>query len=85
LGFISQTDADIIKNVIKKAHLPVELHDVFTDFDCDSAISMMMQDKKVTDGKATFILMQDIGKAFIAKNTDMQAVKNFLLEKTHKM
>jgi 3-dehydroquinate synthetase len=38
----------------------------------------MGQDKKVRDGKLTFILVRDIGQAFVARDVDPGKVRAFL-------
>ncbi|MFP3920763.1 MAG: 3-dehydroquinate synthase [Dichotomicrobium sp.] len=43
-------------------------------------ITHMMQDKKVSGGKLTFILARDIGEAFIARDVDTDNLKRLLSE-----
>jgi len=38
----------------------------------------MKQDKKAVDGKISFIMARDIGKAFILPQIDLDLVKNVL-------
>ena len=40
----------------------------------------MGQDKKVRQGKLTFILVRDIGQAFIARDVSPDAVRAFLIQ-----
>jgi 3-dehydroquinate synthase len=44
----------------------------------DELIRLMGQDKKVRDGKLTFILARDIGQAFIARDVAPGQVRDFL-------
>jgi 3-dehydroquinate synthetase len=41
-------------------------------------LALMAQDKKVKRGKLTFILMEAIGHAVIAKDVDPAKVRDFL-------
>ena len=41
----------------------------------------MAQDKKVVDGKLTFILVRGIGKAFVNRNVEQDKVREFLDKK----
>jgi len=38
----------------------------------------MSQDKKVRQGRLTFILVRDIGKAFVTRDIAPEAVRDFL-------
>jgi shikimate kinase/3-dehydroquinate synthase len=46
----------------------------------DDIVAAMGQDKKVKRGALTFILAHDIGKSFIAKNIEPEAVRAFLID-----
>lgn len=46
--------------------------------DADELLRLMGQDKKVRNGKLTFILVRDIGEAFIARDVPPEAVRTFL-------
>jgi len=39
----------------------------------------MAQDKKAEGGQLTFILARGLGDAFVAKNVDGEAVRDFLI------
>jgi 3-dehydroquinate synthase len=49
--------------------------------DADRLMALMSQDKKVRRGKLTFILLRDIGAAYIAGDVDPALVRAFLAEK----
>ncbi len=49
--------------------------------DADRLMELMSQDKKVKRGKLTFILLRDIGAAYIAGDVDPALVRAFLAEK----
>jgi 3-dehydroquinate synthase len=38
----------------------------------------MAHDKKVTDGKLTFILLRRLGEAFVTRDVPLEAVKSVL-------
>jgi 3-dehydroquinate synthase len=64
------------------AGLPVKPADVEGGVpDADRLMELMAQDKKVKHGKLTFILLRDIGDAYIADNVDPALVRAFLAEK----
>jgi 3-dehydroquinate synthase len=44
-------------------------------------MDLMAQDKKVKRGRLTFILLRDIGKAYVAADVDPAQVRAFLVEK----
>lgn len=46
--------------------------------DADDLVRLMGQDKKVRQGKATFILVRGIGEAFITQDVDPARVRDFL-------
>ena len=59
--------------------LPTRLADIPGDkADADTLLRLMGQDKKVRDGKLTFILVRDIGQAFVARDVDPAKVRAFL-------
>jgi 3-dehydroquinate synthase len=59
--------------------LPTRLADIPGDkADADTLLRLMGQDKKVRDGKLTFILVRDIGQAFVARDVDPTKVRAFL-------
>jgi 3-dehydroquinate synthetase len=44
-------------------------------------MKLIAQDKKVQRGKLTFILLRDIGQAFIARDVDAAQVQTYLTQK----
>jgi 3-dehydroquinate synthase len=46
--------------------------------DADALVALMAQDKKVRRGKLTFILLEAIGRAVIAKDVEPTRVRDFL-------
>jgi 3-dehydroquinate synthase len=67
------------------AGLPVRLADVQGGLpDADRLMELMSQDKKVRRGKLTFILLRDIGAAYISHDVDPALLRAFLVEKLEK-
>jgi 3-dehydroquinate synthase len=67
------------------AGLPVRLADVEGGLpDADRLMELMSQDKKVRRGKLTFVLLRDIGAAYISSDVDPAMLRAFLVEKLEK-
>ena len=49
-------------------------------FDAQALVRHMGQDKKAEGGRLTFILARALGEAFVAKDVDAAAVRDFLIE-----
>ncbi|MEP0709727.1 3-dehydroquinate synthase [Parvibaculum sp.] len=82
LGLCSGQDAERVRNHLARAGLPSRLADVpGTLPDADGLIALMGQDKKVVDGKLTFILARGIGEAFITRDVDTDALRALLRER----
>ncbi len=59
--------------------LPTRLGDIPGEkADADTLLRLMGQDKKVRDGKLTFILAREIGQAFVARDIDPAKIRAFL-------
>ena len=76
-------DAARIKAHLKAASLLAEISDLPAGptLDADALVALMMQDKKVVDGKLTLILADAIGAARIVKDADRADINAFLKEK----
>jgi len=65
---------------IAASGLPTRLDDVpGHPFDAGRLVSHMAQDKKAEAGRLTFILTRALGDAFVAKDVDAGAVRDFLV------
>jgi 3-dehydroquinate synthase len=83
LGMLPESDVARIIHHLGDVGLPTHLQDIagFAQEglgDADSLLALMAQDKKVKRGKLTFILMEAIGRAVIAKDVDPAKVREFL-------
>lgn len=82
LGLCSGQDATRVRHHLQRAGLPACLADVPGSLpDADALIALMGQDKKVQDGKLTFILARGIGEAFITRDVDPDALRALLRER----
>jgi 3-dehydroquinate synthase len=64
------------------AGLPVRLTEMAGGApDADRLMELMSQDKKVKRGKLTFVLLRDIGAAYISPDVDPALLRAFLIEK----
>ena len=86
LGMIGEADAARVERHLVEAGLPTRLQDIagFAQeglADADALMALMAQDKKVQRGKLTFILLEAVGRAVIAKDVEPAPVRDFLKEK----
>ncbi|MBN9581701.1 MAG: 3-dehydroquinate synthase [Afipia sp.] len=86
LNMIAPADAARVARHLAAVGLPTRLQDI-AGFrqeglaDADALMALMAQDKKVSRGRLTFILLEEIGRAVIAKDVDPAAVHGFLQDK----
>jgi 3-dehydroquinate synthase len=85
LGRIAPAQAARVTQHLAAAGLPVAIQELQAfpggPPDADRLMDLMAQDKKVRRGRLTFILLRDIGKAYIAPDVDPAQVRAFLAEK----
>ncbi|WP_315728148.1 MULTISPECIES: 3-dehydroquinate synthase [unclassified Bradyrhizobium] len=86
LGMLAAADVERMVHHLAAVGLPTHLQDIagFAQEgigDADSLLALMAQDKKVKRGKLTFILLEAIGRAVIAKDVDPSRVRDFLQAK----
>jgi 3-dehydroquinate synthase len=86
LGMISPAEAARLERHLVDVGLPTRLQDIagFAQeglADADALMSLMAQDKKVRRGKLTFILLEAIGRAVIARDVDPTRVRDFLKDR----
>lgn len=71
--------AERVSGHLKAAGLPTQLSDIpGGKANADELVRLMGQDKKVRDGRLTFILVRGIGEAFISRDIDEPTVRDFL-------
>jgi 3-dehydroquinate synthase len=82
LGVLSPEAVARATRHLAGAGLPVRLADVEGGVpDADRLMELMSQDKKVKRGKLTFVLLRDIGAAYISHDVDPALLRAFLVEK----
>ncbi|MDZ4381948.1 MAG: 3-dehydroquinate synthase [Parvibaculum sp.] len=82
LGLCPRQDAVRVRQHLARAGLPCSLADIpGTLPDADGLIALMGQDKKVLDGKLTFILARGIGDAFVTRDVDPGKLRALLRER----
>jgi 3-dehydroquinate synthase len=82
LGLCPGQDAVRVRRHLVRAGLPSRLADVPGVLpDAAGLIALMGQDKKVVDGRLTFILARGIGEAFITRDVDPAALHALLKER----
>ena len=86
LGMISPADAARVERHLAVVGLPTRLQDIagFAQeglADADALMALMAQDKKVRRGRLTFILLEAVGRAVIARDVEPARVRAFLQDK----
>jgi 3-dehydroquinate synthase len=79
-GLCDSQDAQRAEAAIAAVGLPTRLTAVASGrFDAEKLVRHMGQDKKAEGGKLTFVLARALGEAFVAKDVNAQAVRDFLI------
>ena len=83
IGMIAPAAAARLEHHLAEVGLPTHLQDIagFAQEglgDADSLMTLMAQDKKVTRGRLTFILLEAIGRAVIARDVEPSLVRDFV-------
>ncbi len=78
-GLCPKGTAARVSRHFKDVGLPTRINDIPGGrADADELMGLMAQDKKVRQGRLTFILARAIGEAFITRDIDPGAVRDFL-------
>ena len=79
LGLAPGQDADRFIRHLKAIGLPSAISDIpGPRASADELVGHMAHDKKVADGKLTFILLRGLGQAFVTRDVPIEAVKEVL-------
>lgn len=82
LNLISPTLTQRVETHLKAVGLPTKLKDIPGKLpDAEALMTLIAQDKKVSQNNLTFILTRGLGQSFIAKNVSPEAVLTFLKQK----
>jgi 3-dehydroquinate synthase len=85
LGVLAPECAARATRHLSGAGLPVRLAAVAGGApDADRLMELMSQDKKVRRGRVTFVLLRDIGAAYMSNDVDPALVRAFLIEKLNR-
>jgi 3-dehydroquinate synthase len=76
LGLAPAADAARVRRHLSAVGLPTRPPG--GGWDVDRLLALMAQDKKVRDGRITFVLARGIGKAFLARDVDTEVVRAVL-------
>ena len=81
LGLCPGQDAERFIRHLKAVGLPSSIGDIAgTRPGAGELIRHMAHDKKVTDGKLTFILLRGLGQAYVTRDVPLEAVKSVLTD-----
>ena len=79
LGFVVPQTAARVAGHLKAVGLPTLVSDISGDQpDAATLVRLMGQDKKIADGRLTFILARAIGDSFVTRDVDEARVEQFL-------
>jgi 3-dehydroquinate synthase len=79
LGLASGQDAERFARHLKAVGLPASIADIPGPRpDTESLIGHMGHDKKVQDGKLTFVLLRRLGEAFVTNQVPLEALRQVL-------
>ena len=82
LGLLTGNAAGRVAQHLAAVGLPIHIRErPAVQTNADALMKLIGQDKKVQRGKLTFILVRDIGQAFIAKDVDAAQVQTYLTQK----
>jgi 3-dehydroquinate synthase len=81
LGLCPGQDAERFIRHLKAVGLPSAIGDIAgSRASADELVAHMAHDKKVSDGRLTFILLRGLGQAFVTRDVPLEAVKSVLTD-----
>ena len=79
LGLAPQADAERVERHLRAVGLPTRVDQIPGAIgDAETLFGHMLQDKKVSRGRLTFILARGVGKSFVARDVDASEALAFL-------
>ena len=79
LGLCKVSETKKVENLISKYKLPQSINQIKTvKFKSKKIFKKLFSDKKVKDGKLTFILCKSIGKTIVKNDINEDLIFNFL-------
>ncbi|MFT8563592.1 MAG: 3-dehydroquinate synthase, partial [Acetobacter orientalis] len=79
LGLCPQTDLDRVTAHLTRLKMPTHIRDLAHTFSAKGLMAHMQRDKKMQDGKLSFVLTHGIGQAFTTRDVPPEAVQDVLL------
>lgn len=79
LGLCPQTDLDRVMAHLTRLKMPTHIRDLAHTFSAKGLMAHMQRDKKMQDGKLSFVLTHGIGQAFTTRDVPPEAVQDVLL------
>ena len=79
MGLCPEADLQRTLAHYKAAELPASPLDIRADWNVDALMEHFTRDKKVADGKLTFILLRGIGKSFVTQDVDVAQLREALV------
>mgnify|MGYP004711230513 FL=1 len=79
LGFCAQEDLIRVTNHLESLRMPAHISDLPHRFRITDLMAHMQRDKKMQDGRLSFVLAHGIGKAFTTRDVPAEAVREVLL------
>jgi 3-dehydroquinate synthase len=80
LGLLRADDVGRITALLERARQPVTI----PDLGVDRYLELMGHDKKVEGGKLRFILMREMGRAFLTADVPRTVVEGALMDCVHR-
>ncbi|HEX7007403.1 MAG TPA: 3-dehydroquinate synthase [Alphaproteobacteria bacterium] len=81
LGLAPAADAERVRRHLAEIGLPIDLRDARLRgrrITVEGLLERMSHDKKVRDGKLSFVLVRGIGRAFLSRDVDVDALRHIL-------
>ncbi|NVN11174.1 3-dehydroquinate synthase [Nguyenibacter vanlangensis] len=79
MGFCHQTDLDRLMAHLQRLGMPTRIADLNASFSADRLIAHMQHDKKMRDGRLSFVLARGIGQAFTCRDVSRDTIHDILL------
>ncbi len=77
-GELSDTDAERAAHVIAESGLPANIADLGLNCTGKALVDHMLHDKKMEGSTLPFLLLKDIGQAYLARDVELTDVASFL-------
>ncbi|MBB2168500.1 3-dehydroquinate synthase [Gluconacetobacter aggeris] len=79
MGFCDSADVERVTAHLERLGMPVHLRDLPQAFSAERLLAHMQRDKKMRDGRLSFVLVRGIGQAFTCRDVPDSLVREILL------